>query len=141
MRRRRGWTRRRGVGRVNDDKKSCNYFFFSSLSPLLLSLAYRRPQALQRDFGPSGPYVARPVSSAQRRERVARLAFLHSGESTVPQSRQTNSPSSTRTCRYKSQSAREAEHESERRTFFFFSEPPDISPLFPVLLIPIPSAP
>lgn len=48
------------------DPRTCLFFF-----------AQRRPQALQRVFGPRGP-------------------LRHSGESTVPQSRHTKSPSSTR---------------------------------------------
>ena len=122
-------------------KKSCDYFFLSSLSPLLLSLAYRRPQALHRLFGPSGPCAVRccQLSSARRTSRATYLSPFRRVDSSTISADELSLLHSRLLLR--SNQYREAENERKRVTFFFFSDPPDISPLFPVLLIPIPSAP
>lgn len=82
------------------------------------------PHALQSDLGPSGPCAFKDLVSETCKTVIQHQqirTFRHSGESTVPQSRQTNSPSSTLIF------------------FFFFS--PVASPLTPFALIPIPRAP
>mgnify|MGYP001603747557 CR=1 FL=1 len=53
------------------------------------------PQALQRLFGPSGPCGGCASASGKTCHQQRRRTLRHSGESTVPQSRQTKSPSST----------------------------------------------
>lgn len=106
--------------RGRDEWSRRGYFFsaFASLSPFDLSFAYRRPArserreyALREAVMERKPYRKRCTDSWVLRvpgtrflvsrspmadKRKDRLTFLHSGDSTVPQSRQTNSPSSTR---------------------------------------------